>query len=92
MLMYMDRLTLSQLATTICREYSLTNERFGLLATGFSFEEYTPNALYETVKWALTLYRTRPEDFQTVVRAAMRQDWGWDRSAAAYEALYRKIL
>ncbi len=36
MLMYMDRLTLSQLATTICREYSLTNERFGLLATGFS--------------------------------------------------------
>ena len=37
MLMYMDRLTLSQLATTICREYSLTNERFGLLATGFSF-------------------------------------------------------
>jgi MFS family permease len=37
MLMYMDRLTLSQLATTICREYALTNERFGLLATGFSF-------------------------------------------------------
>ncbi len=36
MLMYMDRLTLSQLATTICLEYSLTNERFGLLATGFS--------------------------------------------------------
>lgn len=36
MLMYMDRLTLSQLATTICREYALTNERFGLLATGFS--------------------------------------------------------
>ena len=62
------------------------------VATGFSFEAYTPNALYETVKWALTLYRTRPEDFQTVVRAAMRQDWGWDRSAAAYESLYRKIL
>jgi MFS transporter, ACS family, hexuronate transporter len=36
MLMYMDRLTLSQLGPTICREYSLTNERFGLLATGFS--------------------------------------------------------
>src|SRR5882672_3273612 len=36
MLMYMDRLTLSQLAPTICREYALTNERFGLLATGFS--------------------------------------------------------
>lgn len=36
MLMYMDRLTLSQLATTITVEYSLSNEQFGLLATGFS--------------------------------------------------------
>jgi ACS family hexuronate transporter-like MFS transporter len=37
MLMYLDRLTLSQLATTICLEYALSDERFGLLATGFSF-------------------------------------------------------
>ena len=61
-------------------------------ATGFSFEAYTANALYETVKWALTLYRERPADFAAVVRTAMRQDWGWDRSAADYEGLYRKVL
>jgi ACS family hexuronate transporter-like MFS transporter len=36
MLMYMDRLTLSQLAATITREYALSNEQFGLLTTGFS--------------------------------------------------------
>lgn len=37
MLLYMDRLTLSQLATTICNEYSLTNQQYGLLDTGFSY-------------------------------------------------------
>ena len=61
-------------------------------ATGFSFEAYTANALYETVTRALTLYRERPAAFARVVRTAMLQDWGWDRSAAAYEALYRKVL
>lgn len=61
-------------------------------ATGFSFIEYSAHALYETVRWALTLYRDRPDDFRQVVRTAMRQDWSWDRSAAAYEELYRRIL
>ncbi len=61
-------------------------------ATGFSFVDYSAHALYETVRWALTLYRDRPADFRQVVRTAMRQDWSWDRSAAAYEALYRRIL
>jgi starch synthase len=61
-------------------------------ATGFSFDDYTASALYQTVKWALTLYRDRPADFRQVVRTAMAQDWSWDRSAAEYEALYRKVL
>jgi starch synthase len=60
-------------------------------ATGFAFGEFSARALYETVKWALELYRTRPDDFAQVVRTAMAQDWGWDRSAAEYEALYRKV-
>jgi starch synthase len=61
-------------------------------ATGFSFEAYTAHALYETVRWALTLFRDRPADFRQVVRTAMAQDWGWDRSAAEYERLYRRVL
>ncbi|MBA4063714.1 MAG: glycogen synthase GlgA [Isosphaera sp.] len=60
-------------------------------ATGFAFGDYTASALYETVRWALTLYRERPDDFRQVVLTAMAQDWSWDRSAAAYEALYRKV-
>jgi len=60
-------------------------------ATGFSFGAYTASALYDTVKWALHLYRERPADFAQVVRTAMAQDWSWDRSAAEYEALYQSI-
>jgi starch synthase len=60
-------------------------------ATGFSFGAYTAAALYDTVKWALKLMRDRPADFRQVVRTAMAQDWSWDRSAADYENLYRKV-
>ncbi|MGL4421456.1 MAG: glycogen synthase, partial [Gemmataceae bacterium] len=62
------------------------------VGTGFAFRDYTASALYETVKWALSLYRGRPQLFQTVVRNAMRQDWSWDRSAIEYEALYHRLL
>ncbi|MDB5313382.1 MAG: glgA [Gemmataceae bacterium] len=61
-------------------------------ATGFAFTDYTASALYETVRWALHLHHDRPADFLRVVRTAMAQDWSWDRSAAEYEALYRKVI
>jgi starch synthase len=60
-------------------------------ATGFSFEAYTAHALYETVKWALKLFRERPADFQQVVRTAMGMDWSWTRSARQYAELYQRI-
>jgi starch synthase len=61
-------------------------------ATGFAFGVYTAHALYETVRWALALYRDRPADFRRVVRTAMAQDWSWARSAEAYERLYQKVI
>lgn len=61
-------------------------------ATGFSFLDYTPHALYETVKWALKLFRERPNDFAKIVRTAMGMDWSWDRSAGQYAELYRKVM
>lgn len=61
-------------------------------ATGFTFGDYTAHALYETVRWALTLLRERPKDFRQIVQTAMAQDWSWDRSAEAYERLYLKII
>ncbi|MCS7022031.1 MAG: glycogen synthase GlgA [Gemmataceae bacterium] len=60
-------------------------------ATGFAFHDYTAHALYETVKWALTLYRHRPQHFRQIQLTAMRQDWSWSRSAREYLALYERI-
>jgi starch synthase len=59
--------------------------------TGFSFVPALPDALLETVQRALSIYRNQPETWLRVVRCGMRQDWSWDRSAAEYEAVYRRI-
>jgi starch synthase len=61
-------------------------------ATGFRFAAYSPEALLEAVGRALDLYRHWPEPWGRLVRAAMRQDWSWDRSAADYERLYQTII
>jgi len=60
-------------------------------ATGFSFLAYTPDALLGAVQRALDLYRGDPERWLGLMRAGMRQDWSWNRSAAAYERLYQKL-
>jgi starch synthase len=61
-------------------------------ATGFRFAAHSAHALWETACRALTLFRTRPETWRQVMRNGMRQDWSWDRSAAEYETLFRKVL
>ena len=60
-------------------------------ATGFSFVAHTPAALLETVRRALDVYRGRPDDWLRLVQTGMRQDWSWDRSAAEYEELFRRL-
>lgn len=62
------------------------------VGTGFSFGTYSARALFETVRWAVMLYRDRPVDFRRVVQTAMAQDWSWDRSAAEYEDLYWRVM
>ncbi len=59
--------------------------------TGFLFDEYTPGALLEAVGRAVDRYADRT-GWRKLVRAAMTQQFGWDRSAARYVALYRKAL
>jgi starch synthase len=60
--------------------------------TGFRFQAYTPQALAATVRWATHLYHDRPDTFLRVVRNGMRADWSWDRSAAGYEQIYRRLV
>ncbi len=56
--------------------------------TGFIFQDLTPEALANTIGWALSTYHDRPEHVAAMRRRAMAQDFSWDAAAAAYERLY----
>jgi starch synthase len=60
-------------------------------ATGFTFVAQTGDALLDAVRRALAVFREE-DAWPRLVRTAMRQDWSWDRSAAAYEALYEGLV
>ena len=59
-------------------------------ANGFSFQEYSPLALSETLRRACDLYRLHPEEWKKLIDVGMRQDWSWRRSARQYVELYLK--
>ena len=59
-------------------------------ATGFSFENPTTGDLIDCVQRALACYR-QPIAWRRIQSRAMRQDFGWRRSAQAYAELYRTL-
>ncbi len=59
--------------------------------TGFSFFDYTPEALSSVLQHALALYRDTKRHRQ-LIRRVMKEDFGWDRSAMRYVRLYHDIL
>ena len=57
--------------------------------TGFKFQDLTPDALANTVAWAVSMYRTDPRAFRSMQRRSMQKPLGWLHAARQYEALYR---
>lgn len=60
--------------------------------TGFKFYEPSAHAIYYTVGWAVSTYYDRPQHIQRMIRAAMAQDFSWERSAAAYVQVYERAI
>jgi len=60
--------------------------------TGFKFLQPTAQAVYDTVGWAVSTFYDRPEHVRRMIGKAMRQDFSWERSAAAYEQAYRQAI
>ena len=60
-------------------------------ANGFSFFEYTSDALAATIERALSLYRS-PDPWRRLVRTGMNQDWSWRTSAEQYLHVYEETL
>jgi starch synthase len=58
--------------------------------TGFTFQDYQPQALLEAIDRALQAFLEK-EAWTALCRRAMSKDFSWDRSAAAYSAMYRAL-
>jgi starch synthase len=56
--------------------------------TGFVFHDLTPDALFNTIGWALSTYHNRPTHIESMRKRAMAQDLSWQRAAGEYEQLY----
>jgi starch synthase len=59
-------------------------------ATGFAFDNDSPQALIATVKRAAALFR-EPQLWRRVMQSAMGQDFSWEAAARRYLALYREL-
>jgi starch synthase len=62
----------------------------GEVGTGFVFQWEQANAVHNTLLWAITTYRLRPNVWRRMQERAMRTDFSWKRSAGEYKALYDK--
>jgi starch synthase len=57
--------------------------------TGFSFDEYSAQALLNTLRWALDTCRDQAV-WERIQRAGMAQDFSWDASAREYVKVYER--
>ena len=59
--------------------------------TGFKFADYSGQAFLEAIRAAVRAFADR-EGWREMMRRGMRKDFSWKTSAAAYSALYRRLL
>jgi starch synthase len=57
--------------------------------TGFTFDEYSPQALIGTLRWALGVFQDR-EAWRRIQLAGMARDHSWDASARQYVGVYER--
>jgi starch synthase len=57
--------------------------------TGFCFDDYSSQALLDTLRWALATYRDRGS-WVRMQRAGMAEDFSWDASARQYVKVYER--
>jgi starch synthase len=59
--------------------------------TGFLFDEYTSQDFMRAVMRAVDQFDD-PDGWLNMIRAAMARDFGWERSASKYLALYQRVI
>ena len=61
-------------------------------ATGFSFEEFTAQALQTTMAKAIRMYNHDRTAWNQLMKTGMQRDWSWNASAKRYEELYQRTI
>ncbi|AEA33923.1 glycogen synthase [Hippea maritima] len=55
---------------------------------GFKFWDATPKALFDTVKWAISVFKENKKDFTAMQKRAMQLRFDWKNSAKNYVDVY----
>ena len=58
---------------------------------GFKFKTYSSSELTNTIKKAALLFNDKRK-YDKMVQNALKTDFSWDRSAAEYKSLYKKVV
>ncbi|RJR08768.1 glycogen synthase [Candidatus Parcubacteria bacterium] len=58
--------------------------------TGIVFKKYTQHEMISALDKALKLYKNKSK-FDKIIKAGMREDFSWDKSAKEYLKLYNKL-
>jgi starch synthase len=67
------------------------NEKTGS-GTGFTFNDLTPEAIYNVVGWAVWAWYNRKEHISKMQENAMNEDFSWDKSIIEYERIYNLAI
>ncbi len=59
--------------------------------TGFSFWEYKPEVLLQTIDYSLKVWYEAPKAWKKLQIQAMSEDFSWKKSAIQYRKLYRSL-
>lgn len=60
--------------------------------TGFVFDSLTPQAVYDTVGWAVWAYYNRKDHIKKMQELGMRETFGWDKAAEGYLEVYKEAV
>lgn len=65
------------------------DQKGGETGTGFSFNDYTGQALYSTLHEAIDTFDNKPF-WKKIQRNGMKKDYSWENTAKSYVDLYNK--
>lgn len=60
--------------------------------TGFTFDDLTPEAIYNVVGWAVWAWYNRTEHINAMREKAMTRDFSWTGSVKEYKEIYEKAI